>query len=319
MMNSHALKKGIWEFKTYPSMVASKYGGSRLFWGCDMAWCLIKYGARPIDYYRFGFYKLNRHERARYLTFYKYMKIAKKLVGNGAIMGDKVKEYRKYAKYIRRSWIYAPESSDDVIISFVSDHREVVAKPNGGEQGKGVIVLKESNINKDMLNFLKDNEYIIEEKLVNSPELASLNPSSLNTLRVYTMKDSLSKCHVLAIMLRVGKMGSEVDNWGAGGVGYNVDVETGTIVGYGIDKKGLKHIFHPGTDRIMPGFRVPNYKKMLDLIDGLSKIDENAKFVGWDIAITPDGFDLIEMNCPAGHDFLQTFGEPFGKKIKELW
>lgn len=318
-MNGEAIKKGFWEFRTYPSMVASNYGGYRFFWMCDMAWCLVRYGARPVDYYRFGFYKLNRHERQRYLTFYKYLKVAKQLIHGGAIMGDKIKEYQKYAEYIKRSWIYTPESSDEIIQSFVIKHGEVIAKPNGGEQGKGVLVLRESDLNKDLLEFLRDNKYLVEEKLVNSPELAAINASSLNTLRIYTMLDKSNSCNLLAIMLRVGKMGSEVDNWGAGGVGYSIDLETGTIVGYGIDKKGRKHVYHPGTKMIMPGFRIPNYSDLLRFVDNLSSLDKKARFVGWDIAITPDGFDLIEMNCPAGHDFLQTFGEPFGMKLKELW
>lgn len=318
-MNADAVKKGLWEFRTYPSMVSSNYGGNIYYWMGDMVWCLLKYGARPIDYYRFQFFKKNRHERQRYLTFFKYLKIAKQLVRDGAIMGDKVKEYKKYAEYIKRSWIYAPESTDEIIQSFVSNHGEVIAKPNGGEQGKGVMVLKKSDLNKDLLYFLRDNKYLIEEKLVNSPELAAINASSLNTLRVYSILDQSNSCNLLAMMLRVGKMGSDVDNWGAGGVAYNVDLESGTIVGYGIDKKGKKHIFHPGTDKIMPGFKIPNYNELLKIIEKLSNIDQKARFVGWDIAITPDGFDLIEMNCPAGHDLLQPFGEPFGKKLKELW
>ena len=318
-MNIHALKKGLWEFRTYPSMVTSDYGGYQFFWMCDMVLCLFKYGARPIDYYRFGFFKLNRHERKRYLTFYKYMKIAKQLVREGAIMGDKVREYQEYADYIKRSWIYTSESTDEEIKSFITSHGEVIAKPNGGEQGKGVIVLSNKDLDEQQLDFLKKNNYLIEEKLYNCSELAEINYSSLNTLRVYTMTTKQGSFKILAMMLRVGMRGSEVDNWGAGGVGYNIDLETGTIVGYGIDKKGEKHIFHPGTKYLMPGFRIPNYNDLLRYIENLVNVDKRARFVGWDIAITPNGFDLIEMNCPAGHDFLQTFGKPFGQELKKLW
>ena len=319
VMNASAIKKGLWEFRTYPAMVSSNYGGSRFLWMFDMLWALLKYGARPVDYYRFDFFKLNRHERNRYLTFYKYMKIAKQLVREGAIMGDKVKEYQKYKSFIKRSWIFAPESTDEEIQTFVDNNGEVIAKPNGGEQGKGVIVLKKSDLKKELYGSLRDNNYLIEEKLVNCPELSAINSSSLNTLRVYTMLDKSGTCNILSIMLRVGRPGSEVDNWGAGGIGYNIDLETGTIVGYGIDKKGGKHVFHPGTQKVMPGFKIPNYNGLLRFIKDISSIDKKARFVGWDIAITPDGFDLIEMNCPAGHDFLQTFGKPYGKRLKELW
>ena len=166
---------------------------------------------------------------------------------------------------------------------------------------------------------MRGNKYILEEKLVNCEELALINPSSLNTLRVYTMLDSAGDPHILTMMLRVGKTGSDVDNWGAGGVGYEVDVTSGIIVGYGVDKKGNRHVYHPGTDVAVPGLKIPRYAELLALVDKLCRVDNKARLVGWDIAITPTGFDLVEMNCPAGHDFLQSFGRPFNHIINKLW
>ena len=318
-MNLNVIRKGLWEFKTYPVKVAELYGGSELYWRGDMAWCLLKYGARPIDYYRFEFFRLNRHERKRYLTFYKYLKVAHRLIKSGAIVGDKVKEYRRYSEYIKRSWLYTPDATEEEIRSFVNDHSPLIAKPNNGEQGRGVIVVSKEKLNNDLLNDLKISKYLLEEKLTNCSELAAINSSSLNTLRIYTMIDNKGVPHILSMMLRVGKAGSKVDNWGAGGVGYEIDLKTGFIVGYGIDKQGGRHIVHPGTDFTMPGFKIPKYAELLKLIDTICRVDSKVRFVGWDIALTPNGFELIEMNCPAGHDFLQTFGKSFGKTIKDLW
>lgn len=44
-----------------------------------MAWCMVRYGARPIDYVRFEFHKKSGRERDRYLTIFRYFKLAKKL------------------------------------------------------------------------------------------------------------------------------------------------------------------------------------------------------------------------------------------------
>lgn len=38
--------------------------------------------------------------------------------------------------------------------------------------------------------------------------------------------------------------------------------------------------------------------------------------IGWNIAITPNGYELVEVNCPGGHDFLQAFGKPFGDVMR---
>lgn len=318
-MNIATIKKGLSEFVEYPKKVVSAYGGGIYVWRLDMVWCLLKYGARPIDYYRFGFYRLNRYERKRYMTFYKYLKLSKKSIANGAIMADKVQEYQRYSEYINRKWIYVPEASDNELIEFINQYSPLIAKPNGGEQGKGVFTIKAKTFKNAEIANLRGNKYILEEKLVNCEELALINPSSLNTLRVYTMLDSAGDPHILTMMLRVGKTVSDVDNWGAGGVGYEVDVTSGIIVGYGVDKKGNRHVYHPGTDVAVPGLKIPRYAELLALVDKLCRVDNKARLVGWDIAITPTGFDLVEMNCPAGHDFLQSFGRPFNHIINKLW
>ncbi len=285
-----------------------------------MAWCLLKYGARPIDYARFEFYRFNRFERNRYFTFYRYKKIAKKLIKSGAIFADKAKEYERYSDFIKRKWMVTHEKNKSVI-KFIEDNSPCIAKPNGGEQGKGVFVVscESKKIDDSLLDILCSDNYILEQKLNNCDEFNLINESSLNTLRVYTILDRDGIPHILNMMLRVGKIGSQVDNWGAGGVGYEINLEEGLIHSYGIDKKGNKHIKHPGTDFMMLGFKIPHYFEITQMVKKLCVVDTRAKFVGWDIAVTPEGPELIEMNCPAGHDFLQAFGTPFYDKIRELW
>lgn len=111
-------------------------------------------------------------------------------------------------------------------------------------------------------------------------------------------------------MLRVGAIGKAVDNWGSGGIGYCFDVESGICVGYGYDKKHKHYIFHPGSDIKMVGFLIPVYEQFKKFVFDLAKVEPKAKYVGWDIAVTPEGFELVEMSFPGGHDFLQAFGNP---------
>ena len=49
----------------------------------------------------------------------------------------------------------------------------------------------------------------------------------------------------------------------------------------------------------------------------MSQLVPTARFVGWDIAITPSGYELVEMNCPGGHDFLQAFGKSYWDLLKK--
>lgn len=65
------IKKGVSEFSEQVNIVQDKVGSTKIKWLTSMAWCLIRYGARPIDYVRFEFYKKNGTERNKYLTIYR--------------------------------------------------------------------------------------------------------------------------------------------------------------------------------------------------------------------------------------------------------
>ena len=66
----------------------------------------------------------------------------------------------------------------------------------------------------------------------------------------------------------------------------------------------------------MVGFELPDYTALKEYVLRLVKVVPQAWYVGWDIAITPNGYDLIEMNCPAGHDMFQSFNNPVYRFFK---
>ena len=57
MLLLQRIKTGIPEFGEQAAIVSESYGGSKFRWILSMAWCLVRYGARPIDYVRFEFHK----------------------------------------------------------------------------------------------------------------------------------------------------------------------------------------------------------------------------------------------------------------------
>lgn len=313
------LKQAIPEFREQSAIVAESYGGSALRWKVDMAWCLLRYGARPIDYVRFEFHKKSARERNRYLTIYRYFRMQKYFGAGKEGISGKVEEYTTFARFIRRNWLEInANTSPCKIEEFVFKYGVVIAKPVRGEQGKGVLKIEgvETPEYKELLSQIGKTSYVLEELITNIPEIATINPSSLNTIRAFTLIKKDGNTEILEIMLRVGKVGSNVDNWGSGGVCYNFDVETGICVGYGCDKKNNPYIYHPGSNVQMIGYKLPHFQELKRLIVEMSQLVPSARFVGWDIAITPDGFDLVEMNCPGGHDILQAFGKPFGDVLK---
>lgn len=319
------IKQAMSEFPEQASIVSNSYGGCKFCWMLDMAWCIIRYGARPIDYVRFEFHKKSGRERNRYLTIYRYFALYKKIrkeMGADNISGCKSEEYKRFDAFVKRDWMVVDsQTSKETIISFIYKYHTVIAKPNHGEQGHGVMKINESDAVaiEELMKARMSNPFVMEECLVNAPEIAAINESSLNTIRCYSLLDKNGNPHIMEIMLRVGLAGSHVDNWGSGGVGYCFDVETGICSQYGLDKLNRPYSFHPGSNYPIIGFQLPNFEELKTYINGLIKAAPHARYVGWDIAITPNGFDLVEMNCPGGHDFLQVFGRPWGEFIKKNW
>lgn len=185
--------------------------------------------------------------------------------------------------------------------------------------GRGI--LKITSDNEESIEVLirecKKKSYIIEEYLTNVDYLSEINPSSLNTIRAFTLFKRSGEIEILTVILRVGMPGMYVDNWGAGGIIYRLDLSTGVITTPGIDKNQNKIVVHPGSLKKMIGWEMKDFDKLKGYITDLAKTVPEAKLVGWDIAVTPYGYDFVEMNCPGGHDILQAFGTPFYHIIKK--
>ena len=314
------LKKGFAESIEQAKIVSKIYGVNWVRVLVSELWCGLRYGAKPVDYVRFEFYKKNHHERNRYLTLYRYRKLLRKFGYYNETTQGKIAEYQTFADYIHRPWIVADkDTTPQTIKEFIAKQGVVFAKPNMGDQGKGVMKIKteDSKAIEELINDYKQGAFVVEGAIEQVPEIAAINPSSINTVRAYTLLKKNGETEILGIMLRVGRKGSHVDNWGSGGVGYDFDIETGVCVGYGRDKKNNPYIFHPDSNVQMVGYRLPDYEQLKKIIIELSHKVPEARFVGWDIAITPNGYELVEMNCPGGHDFLQAFGKPFGDVIKK--
>lgn len=306
----------------YSTLIKSEIGGGKILWEAKMLYCFLRYGAKPVDYWRFQFWRKSTSECDKYLTSMRYSKAYKKLkreLGDNKISGDKFAEYRLFSEFIKREWMEVTKTTPySMIESFIEKHNCVIAKPNKGEQGQGVIKIfaHDKEAIQTLLRAKAIDEYVLEECLVNTPDISEINPSSLNTIRATTFIDKNGDTHILSIILRVGAPGSYVDNWGAGGVGYNFDVETGICNCMGLDKKNRSYICHPGSNIKMVGFELPDYTALKEYVLRLVKVVPQAWYVGWDIAITPNGYDLIEMNCPAGHDMFQSFNNPVYRFFK---
>ena len=87
------------------------------------------------------------------------------------------------------------------------------------------------------------------------------------------------------------------DNFHSGGVAYPLDLENGRVSGPGRNNTELReYTRHPATGYFMPGLALPYWDELKALVrQGMERVP-SLGYVGWDIALTPDGPELIEGN-----------------------
>lgn len=146
-------------------------------------------------------------------------------------------------------------------------------------------------------HLLKSREgWLVEEFLQQHPELAELNETSVNTLRLWVLEDQ-GKFKVHHALLRVGRAGSQVDNIISGGFGCAVDVDTGKLQP-GLDVRHPHEPLtrHPDSGLNLVGRQIPFWPEILSTgCDALS-VFPNMRFAGMDVAVTPTGPAVIELN-----------------------
>lgn len=307
--------------------VSEEYGGTRLGVWLHMIWCNLRYGAsHTLDYTLFEFYKKRGREINRFLTYRRFWKLVKQFDKETFYHTiDKANCYKIYSQFIQRDWMLTNDTtSDDEIRSFIGKHNKILVKPISLDSGKGIFSVSETDTDaiNEFLQERKNTTYLLEEICENCEELKAINPSSLNTLRIDTMVNADGEIEIFSVHLRCGCGGSIVDNWGAGGVAYPMDIKTGIINAPGLDLRGNRHIYHPGTEKVMIGYKAPRYEEACQFAKDIISTNKKVVFAGLDLAILEDRIELIEVNFPPAHFFLQAVDQvgryQYTKRMKKF-
>lgn len=278
-----------------------------LFTQVDMLWCNFRYGAMGKDYVLFEFWKKSASERDSFFTARRYYRFIKGFDKDLFLtLCDKDAMYVVYKDFIKRDWMIVRDGiSPNDVRFFVSNNPDVLAKPASGEQGHGIKVLKESEIDYIIEETKKGASFVLEKIISNHLVLKAINPTSLNTYRLFTTVSKDGQVHIIGALLRCGASGQVVDNWGSGGVCYPIDLSTGIVSKPGRDKKGNEFILHPVTNTQVVGLKMPFFFDACELAKRIIEKDRRVCYAGLDIAATQEGLELIEVNFPGGHDILQ--------------
>lgn len=229
----------------------------------------------------------------------------------------------------------------------------LVAKHRGIEGGMGIQFLR---------SFTDGGDWILQERMANSPFIASLLPDNapLSSIRVITASTAwlsergllrggmqglcseggeegagaadkpspasppasspthaassaasdLSDYGVFTVVFRAGLAGASTDH---SSICFDVDAATGRI-GYGTSNLhwyglgpravgripgslGKRWVEHPDTGRPITGATIPDWEAVRRCVmEGHKALVPHVPLVGWDVALTPQGVSLLEIN-----------------------
>lgn len=267
----------------------------------DIKRCFVRHLAKPQEYFLLGFKDKNAKERDEWITDFikdtylkKYAKIQR-----AKELQDKFFVYKRMKPYFKRdACIITGEADKNTFMEFVDKHSRFIAKLNTGSFGADtriwdVTYTTPEKVFKDLT--ANNTNWILEELIQQVPEMGCFNPSSVNSVRIPTFKTKDGYV-IFGTFMRMGRKGSVVDNAGAGGIFVRIDENTGKIISDGYTEHGEVFERHPDSQVVFKGYQIPYWQDLKELAVQCHKELPEHKYIGWDFALTKDGWVLLEGN-----------------------
>lgn len=286
----------------------------------DLMECRKKYKSEVNEYFLFGFRDLTDKERSKFLTRRVKDKTMQGIVGFDVFTREVRNKYNFYLimqPYFGRDVMLIPKGGGnlDSFKSFANKHPNLFIKSNSLSKGRGAGLYhigSESEAEKVYDKLKKTGgDWIVEEKVNQSAEMAQWNESSVNTVRLPAVLNN-GQWTVIGPAFRTGRKGAVVDNASAGGLFACIDPTTGILCTDGFDDKhGLYYDKHPDCGIVFKGWQVPHWNELLKLAEKIHRTVPHHKYIGWDFALTDKGWVLIEGNWG---QFLSQYNDKIGLK-----
>lgn len=281
----------------------------------DSVWSYIRYGCTIRQYVSGNFFSYSAFERKKVFTCRKFFKFMGGVNDSSYthILEDKALFNHHFSEYVHRQWTTSREMDMDDFNTLCNCGKGIIVKPLSGMEGDGIYKIKAELLSSaeercNAYDKLKKTSSIIEELIEQHP-LMCFGSKSVNTIRAITLMDKNSgEVSMLKTVLRAGVGDAVVDNYHQGGCCYEVDVKTGRVCSFGVSTRGSNLIFHPGTDTCMLGYAIPNWDKVVDGCIKAHALLPQCRYISWDVAVTPDGMELIEGNHNGDYDMIEFVG-----------
>ncbi len=288
---------------TFARQIAREQGKWMPAVAVDMLWSAAFHDTAFIDYYEADFAALSRRERKTFMTSLVQHHIANRLndVEVAEILVDKRRFHRAFGEFTGREWLDLGEADATALEQFAQRHPVLIAKEPISREGKGVFRYHAEEIT-DWQVFYDDlvgkGQVLIEEAIIQHPALARYCAGTVNTTRIVSYFDG-EKVHLVSRVQKFGR-GAVSDQFTWGGFFTMLDAD-GKAVGKGHSgKNNTFYPVHPDSGVSIPDFQVPMWEEVVALVDRAARVLPAVPYVGWDVAVTPDGPVLIEGNWIPG-------------------
>lgn len=311
-MNIKSIIKGIGKYKDALDKLSQETDASKFYLYSDCLWSWMRYGCVLNHYTEGGYYLRKRFEKKSIVTYRRWKKILKyNSTDYCHLLGNKLNFCKYFKDYIGREYLGSKDMTKGEFLSLLKRYDKVFVKPVDGLEGKGVNAISSGSDEQNEQNYneLKAGDFILEEPVVQHHEMVFGN-KSVNTIRAYTVYDNKQhKAFCIAATLRAGVGNSIIDNSHAGGLSYEIDLDTGIIDSRGWGHQNAGGIYHPNTQICMLGRKMPYWDKVVELCQNAAGMIPQVAFIGWDVAITENGPLLIEGNHDPDIDVMEFVGK----------
>lgn len=202
----------------------------------------------------------------------------------------------------------APLKAAEFYKKAIEEYGKLIVKPTSDGGGRGIFSVNVDTTEQKIAEIFS-REVILSSCMENESFLKDIYPNTLNTTRVVFFKSSSRKNTILMIGQRFGTSTSkEVDNVSSGGIGYSINIETGTLskpYSFQIPSHSTQFDQHPDTGAQLKGYQIPDWKWKLGEIQKIVDYLDFVDYAGLDLAFTTDGIKIVEINSHPESIFTQ--------------
>lgn len=311
-------------FKLTVEIVSKKNPNKSKLWiSIDLFINMVIYPISFPDYRKCNYINLTRKEKKECITKKEYEKFVNYVDQRKytLIFIDKILFNKFFRDFIGRDYIDIRVSGKDGLKKFIKGKDSVFAKVKDDCGGHGITKLSGDDfLDVDALydRLMENKQFLVEDTIVQHEVLNKINPNAVNNVRFATLvKDG--KVYIVTRTLRLNTGSDAVISSNDIMVDIGLD---GKLISDAVDEMFDIHEVHPDTKTKIKGMELPFIKEAEELVKKAAFMVPEVRYVGWDVAITPDGPIIIEGNFYPSYGLTQFYllhkDYPLKRRLKAI-